>query len=246
MAPQPGAPDTSTQDANAPGAAAMPLHTAVQTANAGNFLWSEAIAVFAASAKPNAPAPMPLAVGRPVPFGSGGDSYGDDAAQRTPYVTLHSVVRAGETKLLRLLPIQVQPAADADITATAPRYNAAGIQLIVWPNASTVRPQSDEFSVTVSRPGTSRIAIHHAPDGSDGYRLPPGSRHRVTITDLAAPPATAPLPSGTGKKPGPPSAQKTLPQKPTPTVHIHTADAQGRLMINATGACVVVEVAPLG
>jgi hypothetical protein len=226
-------------------------HTAVRTANASDFLWSEAINVYLPpNNEGNAGAELPLAIGRPAPVtvGAGPDSSyptgapGEDSTS-TPYVTLHVAVKAGQTKVLRLLPIRVQNPATKTLTATAVRYDAQGIRLLAWPNSANVMPKGDTYKVPVAPEGAARLTVYNSPDSAENYRVLPGSRHRVTITDLAAVPVAPPVINrkSTGKK-----EPAAAPKKPAPSVRILTADAQGRLTIEARGATLLVDIEPVG
>jgi hypothetical protein len=225
-------------------------HTAVRTSNAGDFLWSEAIVVYL-PLDSDSGAGLPLATGRPSPVNvttEPGSAYptgltpADESLNNIHYVTLHAVVPAGQTKVLRLLPIRVQNPASKILTATAVRYDPQGIRLLAWPNSANVMPKDDTYKVTVAPPGAARLTIYNAPDTAENYRVLPGSRHRVTITDIAAAPVAPPVTNrkSTGKK-----EPAAAPQKPAPSVRILTADAQGRLTIEARGATLLVDIEPV-
>jgi hypothetical protein len=111
-------------------------------------------------------------------------------------------VKAGQTKVLRLLPIRVQNPATKTLTATAVRYDAQGIRLLAWPNSANVMPKGDTYKVPVAPEGAARLTVYKSPDSAENYRVLPGSRHRVTITDLAAVPVAPPVINrkSTGKK----------------------------------------------
>jgi hypothetical protein len=171
-------------------------HTAVRTANAGDFLWSEAITVFVPpNNEESAGAALPLATGRPVPVAvqsESGSAYPmgttSEYSASTPYVTLHTTVKAGQTKVLRLLPIRVQYPANGIVTTSTERYEPQRIRLVVWPNSARVMPREESYKVTVAPPGAVRLTVYDAPDNVENYRVVPGSRHRVTVADLSAAP----------------------------------------------------------
>lgn len=232
------------------GASATMQHTAVRTANAGDFLWSEALAVFLPPDNEDAGAQLPLATGRPAPVAVAAEANSAYATNSTaeysastPYVTLHASVKAGQTKVLRLLPVRVQNPTNGVVTATASRYEPQAIRLVVWPNSATVMPREDNYKVTIAPPGTVRLTVFDAPNFVGNYRVAPGSRHRVSITDLAAPPAAPPVANKKNMGKNTPAAS---PQQPAPTVRILTADAQGRLAIEAKGATLLIDVEPVG
>jgi hypothetical protein len=80
--------------------------------------------------------------------------------------------------------------------------------------------------VVLADPAPARVVVA---DDPDGYRVLPGSRHRVAITHINAP---APDPK-----------KKKRPDAPAPA-QIMVADAQGRLRIEAAGAALLIEIMP--
>jgi hypothetical protein len=226
-------------------------HTALRTANAGDFLWSEAITVFLPlDNEADAGAGLPLATGRPAPVILGAEpssAYPTGAtgeySTNIPYVTLHTTVQAGQTKVMRLLPVRVQNPARGPLTVAMSRFEPQGIRLVAWPNSASVMPREDNYKVTVAPPGAVQVTVYDAPDSAANYRVAPGSRHRVAITDLAAAPAA---PAVSNKKSTGRSVPTTSPPQPAPTVRILTADAQGRLAIEAKGATLLIDIEPVG
>jgi hypothetical protein len=149
-------------------------------------------------------------------------------------------VKAGQTKVMRLLPIRVQNPTGGVVTTSASRYDLQSVSLVVWPNSARVLPKEDSYKVTVAPPGSVRITVHDAPSNALNYRVVPGSRHRVTITDLARPAA----PDVPNKKSAARKGPTPSPRPPAPPVRILTADAQGRLTIEASGSALVVDIQP--
>ncbi|HVF10982.1 MAG TPA: hypothetical protein VNA16_09280 [Abditibacteriaceae bacterium] len=188
----------------------------VQTMGTGDFLWSGGICTFPLSSRE-----QQLASGRPAPI-----AEPDDFEKRPQPVNLYAAVRPQEMQVLEMVPIRVQNLAGGPLSAHVKEYSASAVKLLVWPNATTVVTRNGEFQVALAEPGVARITLY---DNSltAGYRIQPGSRHRVTIADLM------PILEA-GKK-----DKKT---RRTPVTQIVTADAGGRLVIEATGAALVVEI----
>jgi hypothetical protein len=103
-------------------------------------------------------------------------------------------------------------------------------------------PRDDNYKVTPAPPGIVRLTVYDAPDYTESYRVAPGSRHRVSITDLAAPPLVA---TASNKKSTTKKSPILAPQQPVPVVRVLTADAQGRLAIEARGATLLIDVEPV-
>lgn len=187
------------------------LLSTVQTTGAGNFLWSGAVCGF-----PPANTPSTLATGRPAPIADATESE-----TRPRPVELHTVTEPGQMLALRQLPIRVQHAAGNVVMSYVRESQPTSLKLTIWPNARDVTLNKGEMQVMLGEAGTARITIYNG--AAADYHLTPGSRHRVSVSDLSAP----------GKNGQPAVTAQTL-----------TADERGRLVIDATGAAIAVEIAP--
>jgi hypothetical protein len=209
-------PAPSVQSAE-PVASPLTQHAAIQTANAQNFLWSDAIAVYALPGTEGS-ANLPLAAGRIAPWGDA------QAPGKIPFVTLHVATKAGETKVMRLRPVQVQNAT-GPIVATIKSYEAKNINLVVWPNAAKVMPHGDQVGVSPGTAGSVRVTVFSG-TGEGEYSIAANSRHRILVSDLLA------RPDAKGKK-------------PAPVEFIATANENKAITFETKGSVLNVTITPL-
>jgi hypothetical protein len=216
----------TSQSEGAPQASPGDLQAVIQTAGVGEFLWSEGVTLFDPSA------PFGVAGGRPSPIASP-----DEWENRPHAAVLQVLVPAGEMRSVRLLPVRAQNQSGGPLSSHVARYGAQGVQVQLWPNAREVsRGQDGEggWDVVLAEPAMVRLSLHDS-SAEGSYRVAPGSRHRVSVRSFS--PGQA-LEKGNNRKA--PAPQGT----PRGKEQIHTADERGRLVIEATGAAVEVEIAP--
>jgi len=188
----------------------------VQTTGAGDFLWRGGICGL-----PLSHYGQRLASGRPVPI-----LEPDDFEKRPQPVSLYATVRPQEMQVLEMVPIRAQNLAGGPLAAYVSAYSANAVKLMLWPNATTVLPRNGEFQVALGDAAPARLTLYDNENAT--YRFTPGSRHRITITDVS------PLPA---------SAKKDKKPARAPLSQVLVADAKGRLTIEASGAALMVEIA---
>lgn len=191
------------------------MFSAIQTAAPSDFLWNDALCVFDAA---STRAPLSFFVTRPLPVAAA--LAGEVPAAN---VTLHSKVSAAQTQRLGMLPVRAQNLDGGSLVARVTAFGSNRAEIVLWPNALGIAPDGDDFAVTSGvDPAALQITIYDSPGG---YRVRPNSRHRIVAAELGAPL----LPGGKRE-----SATDTV-----------TADALGRLVINAGGTAPIIEVTPL-
>ena len=198
----------------APGDAAGAQFASVQTAGVGDFLWRGAVCAFLTAQD------APIAPGRRAPI-----ARPDEFESRPHLVSLHATVKPQEMAVATLVPIRAQNRAGGPLLAQIADYGPEKVRLTIWPNATGVMPEADQYRVAVAEPSPVRLTLYDA-EGAGNYRVPPASRHRVTVTDLVAG-----LNTTTDKQARPASITRIL-----------MADALGHLQIEFTGAASVVEI----
>jgi hypothetical protein len=209
------------------------LAASVQTAGVGDFLWSEALALFDPSA------PFGVAAGRPAPI-----ENADEYENRAQPVTLQVLVRAGQLKMARLLPVRAQNLAGSHLLAHVARYDEARISLRLWPNAEAPTVRNNDFSVALGESAPVRVSFYSGgANSASGYRIAPGSRHRVAITSTFVPPTVLAGTAAKNQRAKDGTAAKTL-APPKVEVRIATADERGRFSVEASGAAIAIEVSP--
>ena len=162
-------------------------------------------------------APLSFSVTRPLPVAAA--LAGDVQAAN---VTLHAKVNAAQTLRLETLPVRAQNIDGGSLVARVTDFQSTRAEIILWPNALGIAPDGDDFAVTSGELAALQITIYDSPNG---YRVRPNSRHRIVAAELNAPL----LPSG---------------KRETATDTV-TADALGRLVINAGGTAPIIEITPL-
>ena len=205
---------------HAPQIAGAPLQTAIlQTVATGPFLWSNSACVWSADgAVPPGVAPHPAPV-------ENLDAY----LSRPRLVTLHASVAPQSLKALRILPVAAQNLGGGGLTAHVARYDKGGARILLWPNATNIAPNGGDFLVTVVKSSPARLTLWNSSD----YSIAPNSRHRVTVTELVAPPLSA-----AEKK------KNRIPPLPIPRTQIASADAGGKLVLELATAAASIEISP--
>jgi len=206
------------------------LAARVQTSGVGDFVWGDALALFDPSA------PFGVVGGRPAPIANPSESE-----QSVQAVTLQVLVAPGEARQARLLPIRAQNLNGGTLMTYGARYDERGIKLSVWPNANQSTIRGGEYSIMLAAPGPMRLTFYPG-----RYAIAPRSRHRVTLSITGAAPAPAQPPTRNHKTQSAPAAP------PSPILSTHrtftqvlTADEHGQFKVEATGALLTVEVAPV-
>ena len=234
-AAQPAAPptpeDSSTGEASG-GLAPGTLAASVQTAGVGDFMWGDALALFDPSAA------FGVVGGRPAPIPN--PSEAEASAQA---VTLQVLVAPGQAKQARLLPVRAQNLNGGTLMTYGARYDERGIKLTVWPNATQSTVRGGEYSILLAEPGPVRLTFYPG-----RYPIAPRSRHRVTLT-ISSPPTAAPSTPAPARNRRGQSAPALLAAPTAQTqrtlTQVLTADEHGQLKVEATGALLTVEVAPV-
>ncbi len=231
--PPTGSPDLTEQAANA-----LRDWSQVQTGAPGEWLWTNVITAFS-------PAGLSPAPGTPRPAPVDDKNFSDDRAQ---LVALHAYTPPGAMMITRMAPIRVRHLTGGPMMARLMEFQEKKAAFAVWPNASAFTPQLNSFQIEPGPSAGVRTVLYDSPDG---YRIQPNSRHKVTVTTLALPPdpnppVVAPPPDPKARRPKKPVPSPPAPTIPPPSTQEITADAQGRLTIEVTGAAVMIEVVPLG
>ncbi len=188
----------------------------VQTAGVEQFVWSNALCLFPVG---GAPAPT---MGRLPPVAEYSGVPGDSGFIVPPVphpVILHTFVPAQEMRVMRLLPIRAVNPNGGPLACRVRDYSAKRIEMRVWPNASGATPTTD-WKVILGPEGPVRIVLFDD-QNPNSYRLLPGSKHRVAITEVS-------------------SRNQTF----TTRNYVVTADAQGTLPLEIRGVSLVVEITP--
>lgn len=226
-------PEAPSENADGAGEALAPgtLSASVQTAGVGDFLWSDALALFDPSA------PFSVVGGRAAPI-----AEPDEWEERAQAVSLQVLVAPGQAARARLLPIRAQNLSGGTLMAHGTRYDEGGIKVTLWPNANanSVSVRGSEYSILLGEAAPLRLTFYPG-----RYSIAPRSRHRVTLTLTTPPPPPPTAPPANGRSNRGQSAV-TLPTRATTRVlsQVVTADERGRFKIEATGALLTAEVAP--
>ena len=197
----------------------------VQTAGVGDWLWSNCITTFDASA------PFGIIGGRPAPI-----ARPDEAETRPQPVSLYASVGAGRMRALQMTPIRVQNLNGGPISAHIIGFKNSGVNMDVWPGANQVSFQNGTPGVKTVAAQPFRLTLYDGAISGD-YAVAPNSRHRVTLRELMLPMQTV---AATRE------GLKNLNLKtPPPITKIVTADAQGHLIIEGEGSALLIEIRPL-
>lgn len=197
----------------------------VQTAGVGDWLWSNCITTFDASA------PFGIVGGRPAPI-----ARPEEIEARSQPVSLHARIGAGGMQTLQMAPIRVQNLSGAPISAHLIELNPSGVSLNVWPGANKVSFQTGALLVSTVDPQQFRLTLYDG-KASGEYSIAPNSRHRVTMREQVLPAQTVAATQ---------EGLKNLNTKlPPPVTKTYTANAQGHLLIEGEGSAVLVEIKPL-
>ncbi len=159
---------------NAPGGDAQ--LSAVQTAGAGDWLWSGALCYFTSDS-------TPLAGGRPAPIANASARQ-----SRARPLTLYSVVPVGESKSLLMRPVAVQNLSGGPLAAQIGEQSPRRLQLRVWPDSEAIAAANGQWQATIGAGAPVRLTLATAPDAAkDDYQVAPRSRHRLVCVDHAKP-----------------------------------------------------------
>jgi hypothetical protein len=205
---------------NAELAGITPQPAIVQTAGVEQFLWSNAVCLFPVGASP---APT---LGRHPPVADFGAISGDSGFIVPPTshpVILHAFVPPQEMRVLRILPIRALNPAGGPLASRVREYSPRRIELRVWPNAQSALPGDNDWKIAVGADGITRITVFDM-EGDGTYRVLPGTRHRVAITEVTS----------DGKK----STTAT-------NNYVLTAASDGTLAFEIKGNSLRVEITPL-
>lgn len=184
----------------------------IQTSGVGNFLWSNAACVFGADDNTVAPTARPAPISEPTEF-----------EKQPQLVTLYVNTKPQEMSVTRLLPIRAQNTQGGPLITHISDYLPQGVRIMLWPNATTVQPQpqASDFQIPIAAPGRVRLTLYDV-NNTHSYRILPNSHHRVTIMNMLIPPDRQ------GRRPI--------------TNQILSADAQGHLTVDLSGAALTVEI----
>ncbi len=186
---------------------------AIDTTGTGDWLWSNAVVRMTNTSD------APLGVARPAPI-----SVPDDLEKRARPLSIYVTVRAGERVRCQQRPISVQNRAGGGISAQIGVESPAVLSLNVWGETLQIAtPINGSNWQPLPLSGTTpfRITVVDAPDG---YRCPPGSRHRVSIREFGTL-------DGAGKKTATSS-------------QLVAADAGGRLRFEFSGNACQMQITP--
>ncbi len=144
--------------------------SAVQTAGAGDWLWSGALCSLTSEA-------AILVGGRPAPIPNASENE-----SRARPITLYVTTKAGESQLMAMRPIALQNLAGGPIAAQIVEEREARLKLNAWPDSSAIVVSQDSWQATVGTGAPMRLTVV---DASGGYRVTPRSRHRLIAVDYA-------------------------------------------------------------
>jgi len=189
-------------------------NVSVQTTGTGDWLWSNALVRLDNSTD------APVGDARPAPV-----SAPDDLEKRARPLSLFTVVRAGERLVCHQRPISAQNLSGTGLTARINAETASSLALSVWGETYQIGvPMTGHGWEPLALDGQSPFRITVV-DSRDGYRCPPGSRHRVLIQDVGAP-------------------ASSYNKKSALTTQLVVADERGRLRIEWTGGTSQIQIAP--
>jgi len=191
-----------------------PQNVAVQTTGTGDWLWSNALVRLETSAD------APEGAARPAPIDAP-----DDLEKRGRPLSLYAVVRAGERLVSRQRPIEVCNLSGAGVSARLLAENSGALLLNVWGETLQIAvPLGGRGWEPLALDGTApfRLTVFDSPDG---YRCPPGSRHRVSIQEVGVP-------------------DQSASKKPAVRTQLVVADARGRLRLEWTSGTALVRLTP--
>ncbi len=196
---------------------------ALDTTGTGDWLWSNALVRLSNASD------LPLGATRPAPV-----EAPDDLEKRPRPISLHVVARAGERLVCRQRPVAVQNMAGGNVTARIDGENPAALSLSVWGDTLQIAvPIGGSNWQPLAVDGTTPFRATVV-DSPDGYRCPPGSRHRVSVREFGVPDAATKPASG-----------KNASKKGAPKDQIVVADARGRLRVEFSGGACQVQITPV-
>jgi hypothetical protein len=133
-------------------------------------------------------------------------------------VALHALVKPQQMSYFSLLPARAENLSGGPLSAYIALWTPRDAKFFLWPNSTTVIPAGDDVGVLVTSPSPVRLTLYDK-DDPDGYRVLPLSRHRVQYADKSR-------------------------GNVTPVSTIVQADADGRLVVNVSGAANYIEITP--
>jgi hypothetical protein len=148
-------------------------HASLQTTGTGDWLWSNAIVLLSNDWQ------SLLSSGRPAPI----ENPLEFEARPRP-LALYTMLQAGESKSVQMIPIAVQNLSGGPLCAEVVKATSSEVEFNVWPNAGTINSTDVAWQPTLGGSATCRVTMHSM---GDSYLMVPGSRHRVVITDYAKP-----------------------------------------------------------
>ncbi|MBW3635911.1 MAG: beta-galactosidase trimerization domain-containing protein, partial [Armatimonadetes bacterium] len=154
---------------NAPGS--QPQMSVVQTAGAGDWLWSGGLIHFTPRTN------SALVGGRGAPIEGAGEGQ-----TRPRPVLLYAVLRPGEMRALSMRPIALQNVDGGPLAAQINEESAQRLKISVWPNAETILPHEGEWNAAIAAPAPVRMTLFSSPSG---YLAAPGTRHRARIVNYS-------------------------------------------------------------
>lgn len=192
-------------------------NVALDTSGTGDWLWSNALV------RMLPPSATLFNGSRPAPIGAA-----DELETRPRALSLFAIAPSSQKLVCRVRPISVQNLNGGTITAQITEETSGKLGLKVWgPTLQISATMGGVGWQPIAPDGTTSFRVSVV-DSRDGYRCPPGSRHRVLVTDFGIP---APDDKGRRKKNANP-------------LQLVVADASGRLKVEFSGAACQVEVEP--
>ena len=149
----------------------LPLPVRVQTAGAGDWLWSGGVTLFSNDSAAPIPGRRPAPIEKP-----------DDFEARARPISIYARLEAGAMENAQMRPIKLQNTAGGPIAAKLVEESANQLKLNVWPNSPTVIYSSDEWQPALGEAAPIRVQIL---PGEGGLQPRAGQRFAVQITDYA-------------------------------------------------------------
>jgi hypothetical protein len=193
-----------------------PQYVSVDSTGTGDWLWTNALVHFSNTRE------MPLGAARPAPI-----EAPDDLEKRARPLSVFTVVSAGGRVVCRQRPVAVQNRSGGSIAARINIETPTVLALSVWGDIlQMVTPVGQSEWQPLALDGTTpfHVTVVNSPDG---YRCPPGSRHRVSVREVGHPDSGSKVGQG----------------KAAPDFFV-VADASGRLRLEFSGNACNVQIQP--
>ena len=190
---------------------------AVDTLSAGDWLWSNAYVRLLPSSSTLSNSARLAPIDNP-----------DELQSRPRAVSLYTTSAPSQKLVCRMRPIALQNLNGGTATANIAVERTSLLAVKVWGPTLAVNVTTDGGGWQPIAPdGTTnfRLTVYDSPDG---YRCPPGSRHRVSIADFGTPA----------------EGDKVARKKNTVTTQTVVADARGSLKIEFVGTGSDVKIEP--